>query len=102
MMNQSKKKPFSSSPDFKSNQKINEIICMCNNIDRARIEKSILEGAQTLNEIFDRTTAGVGPCGGTCRRKLAPMLEHYLKTGELLPPQKKSTSLQKKKKPKAT
>ena len=58
-----------------------EIICRCNNIDRATIEKAITEGCDTLNKIFDITTAGVGPCGGSCRRKLGPLLEHYLKTG---------------------
>lgn len=45
------------------------------------IEQAIRDGAKTLNEIFDATTAGVGPCGGSCRRKLGPLLEHYLKTG---------------------
>lgn len=34
-----------------------------------------------MNKIFDATTAGVGPCGGSCRRKILPMLEQYLKTG---------------------
>lgn len=34
-----------------------------------------------MNKIFDETTAGIGPCGGSCRRKLLPLLEHYLKTG---------------------
>lgn len=59
-----------------------EIICRCNNISRKTIEDAIREGARTMNEIFDATSAGVGPCGGTCRRKLGPMLEHYLKTGQ--------------------
>ncbi len=58
-----------------------EIICFCNNISREVIEKAIRDGADTLNKIFDCTTAGVGPCGGSCRRKLAPMLESYLETG---------------------
>jgi bacterioferritin-associated ferredoxin len=58
-----------------------EIICRCNNVSRETIEQAIRDGAQTLNEIFDSTSAGVGPCGGSCRRKLAPMLESYLKTG---------------------
>jgi bacterioferritin-associated ferredoxin len=58
-----------------------EIICRCNNIDRETIESAIVQGARTMNEIFDRTCAGVGPCGGSCRRKLQPLLEHYLKTG---------------------
>ncbi len=63
-------------------KKKSEIICRCNNVSRETIELAIKNGARTMNEIFDTTTAGVGPCGGSCRRKLAPMLEHYLKTGE--------------------
>lgn len=59
-----------------------EIICRCNNIDRRTIETAISNGAKTLNEIFDATTAGVGPCGGSCRRKLGPLLECYLKDGK--------------------
>lgn len=66
--------------------KKSEIICLCNNVDRQTIENAIRDGAKTLNEIFDKTSAGVGPCGGSCRRKLDPILEHYLKTGEFLPP----------------
>jgi bacterioferritin-associated ferredoxin len=58
-----------------------EIICRCNSIDRATIEKAIRDGAKTMNEIFDATNAGVGPCGGSCRRKLQPMLEYYLAHG---------------------
>ena len=58
-----------------------EIICRCNNVSRETIEKAIRQGCDTLNKIFDETTAGVGPCGGSCRRKLKPMLEHYLQTG---------------------
>lgn len=58
-----------------------EIICLCNNISRDVIEDAIRNGANTLNKIFDRTTAGVGPCGGSCRRKLAPMLDAYLTCG---------------------
>lgn len=59
----------------------NEIICLCNNVSKSTIEACIKNGADTLNKIFDATTAGVGPCGGSCRRKLGPMLETYLKTG---------------------
>ncbi|MGZ3769612.1 MAG: (2Fe-2S)-binding protein [Bdellovibrio sp.] len=59
-----------------------QIICRCNNVSRETIEAAIRDGAKTLNEIFDATTAGVGPCGGSCRKKIGPFLEHYLKTGE--------------------
>ncbi len=58
-----------------------EIICLCNNVARETIEEAIRSGADTLNKIFDKTMAGVGPCGGSCRRKLGPMLDHYLETG---------------------
>jgi NAD(P)H-nitrite reductase large subunit len=61
--------------------KKNEIICRCNNVSRKEIEGAIKNGAKTLNEIFDATTAGVGPCGGTCRRKIGPFLDNYIKTG---------------------
>jgi len=60
-------------------KKRSEIICRCNNVSRETIEKAIVDGCDTMNKIFDETTAGVGPCGGSCRRKLAPLLEHYLK-----------------------
>lgn len=62
--------------------KTNEIVCLCNEITRGEIEKAIVEGCDTLNKIFDRTTAGVGPCGGSCRRYLGPMLDEYLETGK--------------------
>jgi bacterioferritin-associated ferredoxin len=62
-------------------KKKSPIICRCNNVSRESIEKAIREGADTMNKIFDATSAGVGPCGGSCRRKLYPMLQHYLQTG---------------------
>jgi len=63
-----------------------QIICFCNNVSRDVIEAAIKDGCSTLNEIYDRTTAGVGPCGGSCRRKIAPILEAYLATGKFPPP----------------
>ena len=66
---------------MKNYKKKSPIICRCNNISRETIEQAIRDGADTLNKIFDATSAGVGPCGGSCRRKLMPLLEHYLKTG---------------------
>lgn len=62
-------------------KKKSEIICRCNEVSRETIEKAIREGAHTLNDIFDTTSAGVGPCGGSCRRKLGPLLKSYLETG---------------------
>jgi len=63
-------------------KKRGEIICRCNNVDRETIEKAILGGARRMCDLFDQTTAGVGPCGGSCRRKLQPFLDHYLATGK--------------------
>lgn len=80
-------------------KKNRQIICFCNNISKEIIVKAIKDGAQTLNEIYDTTTAGVGPCGGSCRRKIAPILEHFLETGNILeeiPDPKSSFSADKK------
>jgi NAD(P)H-nitrite reductase large subunit len=63
-------------------QKRAEIICRCNNVSRETIETAIREGCQTMNEIYDTTTAGVGPCGGSCRRLIVPLLKTYLECGE--------------------
>lgn len=59
-----------------------EIICYCNSIDRKTIEHAIQNGANTLNKIFDATTAGVGACGGSCRVKLQILLDSYKRTGK--------------------
>lgn len=66
---------------MKNHKKKSPIICRCNNVSRETIEQAIREGCETMNQIFDATSAGVGPCGGSCRRKLKPLLEHYLATG---------------------
>ena len=70
-----------SDPRHKQRQQ-KQIICKCNNVPREQIEQAIREGCDTMNKIFDATTAGVGPCGGSCRRVLQPMLDHYLETGQ--------------------
>lgn len=64
-----------------SNNKSGEIVCLCNEITRGQIESAITRGCDTLNKIFDCTTAGVGPCGGSCRKYLGPMLDGFLETG---------------------
>lgn len=58
-----------------------EIVCLCNEVTRGEIERAICSGCDTLNKIYDRTQAGVGPCGGSCRKFIGPMLDHYLQTG---------------------
>ncbi len=71
-----------------------ETICYCNCVDRATIENAIKNGANTLNKIFDSTTAGVGACGGSCRVKLHQLLDGYQKTGQF--PEKLSSKIKKK------
>ena len=66
---------------MKNRKSKSPIICRCNNVDRATIEAAIRDGADSMNKIFDCTSAGIGPCGGSCRRKLLPLLEHYKATG---------------------
>ena len=63
-------------------QKLSQLVCYCNNIPKEEIEAAIRRGCHTLNQIFDATTAGVGPCGGSCRSSIARMLDCYLQTGE--------------------
>ena len=69
-------------PEQRNQKSREEILCRCNNITRNQVEEAIRDGAHTLNQIFDTTTAGVGSCGGSCRRKLRPLLQAYLDTGE--------------------
>ncbi|MDX9732399.1 MAG: (2Fe-2S)-binding protein [Bdellovibrionales bacterium] len=69
-------------PGSSKNDKKDELICWCNEISRSTIEAAILDGCDTLGKIFDRTTAGVGPCGGSCRKYLGPMLDYYLQHGK--------------------
>lgn len=57
-------------------------VCYCNNVSKDTIEAAIKRGCHNLNLIFDATSAGVGPCGGSCRTALARMLESYLQTGQ--------------------
>jgi NAD(P)H-nitrite reductase large subunit len=46
-----------------------EIICRCEEVDRAEIVDAINDGARTMNELKRFTRAGMGLCQGrTCRR----------------------------------
>lgn len=69
-------------------RKRDPIICRCNSITEKTIKRAIIEGADTLDKLFDATNAGVGPCGGTCRNITGPILDYYLKNKEF-PPSKK-------------
>lgn len=63
-------------------KKKQEIVCLCMGVSRETIESAICHGAHDMGLIFDRTTAGVGPCGGSCKPKLQLLLESYLQTGQ--------------------
>ncbi|OYZ16305.1 MAG: NAD(P)H-nitrite reductase [Bdellovibrio sp. 28-41-41] len=62
-----------------SKRKRSPIICRCNNITLDTIQQAFVDGCDTLDKLFDATTAGVGPCGGSCRKITGPILEYYLK-----------------------
>ena len=50
-------------------------VCRCNNIKYRTIERAIREGAHTMSQIADRTTATTGECGGTCTPDVQAMLD---------------------------
>lgn len=56
-----------------------KFICYCNGIPRATVEDAIRRGCDTLGKVFDATTAGCGPCGGSCQPELRKMLDDILK-----------------------
>lgn len=67
-----------------------KLICYCNAVPRAAVEAAIERGCDSLAKIFDSTTAGVGPCGGSCRPDLAKLLDYYQRYGRF-PPLRKAT-----------
>lgn len=50
-------------------------VCRCNNIKYRTIERAIREGAHTLTQVANRTTATLGQCGGTCTPDVQAMIE---------------------------
>jgi NAD(P)H-nitrite reductase large subunit len=66
-------------------KKREEIICLCNSVTKAQIEDAISMGCESVDAIGDKTSAGMGQCGGSCRPDLERMLAHYKNTGEFLP-----------------
>jgi NAD(P)H-nitrite reductase large subunit len=50
-------------------------VCRCNNIKYRTIERAIREGAHTLTQVANRTTATLGECGGTCTPDVQAMIE---------------------------
>ena len=50
-------------------------VCRCNNIKYRTIERAIREGAHTLTQVANRTTATMGECGGTCTPDVQAMID---------------------------
>ena len=50
-------------------------VCRCNNIKYRTIERAIREGAHTLTQVANRTSATLGECGGTCTPDVQAMLD---------------------------
>jgi NAD(P)H-nitrite reductase large subunit len=50
-------------------------VCRCNNIKYKTIERAIREGAHTMSQIANRTTATTGECGGSCTPDVQQMLD---------------------------
>jgi NAD(P)H-nitrite reductase large subunit len=69
----------------KRNKKSDPIICKCNEVPLSVLENAMDKGCDTMNKIFDETTAGVGACGGSCRKTIVPLLEEYLRKKALKP-----------------
>jgi NAD(P)H-nitrite reductase large subunit len=49
-------------------------ICRCNNIKYRTIERAIREGAHTLTQVANRTTATMGECGGSCTPEVQALI----------------------------
>jgi NAD(P)H-nitrite reductase large subunit len=52
-------------------------VCRCNNIKYRTIERAISEGAWTLHQVADRTTATTGHCGGSCTPDVQEMIADH-------------------------
>ncbi|MEZ4873191.1 MAG: (2Fe-2S)-binding protein [Bdellovibrionales bacterium] len=67
---------------MKRNQKKRSpIVCLCNAVSQERIEDTIRDGIEGIDEIYDKTSAGVGPCGGSCRPFIQKMIDQYEEDG---------------------
>lgn len=53
------------------------IVCYCNAVPASSVVVAIEAGARTLTDIYDKTGAGTGPCGGSCRGRLRDLLNHH-------------------------
>ncbi len=52
-----------------------DIACYCNHVRWTTVDQAIRDGARTLPQLYDRSQAGNGPCGGSCRDSLAKRIK---------------------------
>lgn len=53
-------------------------VCICKAINKSTMKKVIAEGADTLEKVQKKTSAGSGSCGGRrCTPKIQELLEEY-------------------------
>lgn len=70
---------------------MSKTICFCNSVSEESILVAIRNGAQNLDQIYDKTSAGAGPCGGTCRNNILSILANSIPDAEKAPhPEKPS------------
>tara|TARA_B100000749_G_scaffold84052_1_gene63903 strand:- start:48170 stop:48412 length:243 start_codon:yes stop_codon:yes gene_type:complete len=62
-------------------KKRSPVVCLCNSIRQDIIEATIRQGNSSVDDIYDQTTAGVGPCGGSCRPYIKEMIAQFEKDG---------------------
>ncbi len=60
------------------------ILCRCERLQRAELDRAISQGAVTLNDLKSATRCGMGPCGGRNCEYAASLLIS-VRTGQALP-----------------
>ncbi len=55
------------------------LICFCNSILKSKIIEAIThQNADTLDSVYEKTGAGVGPCGGTCKIRIQSLIRENI------------------------
>jgi len=60
------------------------LCCFCNNVSVETVNQSIQSGAKSFDAVYDSCGAGVGPCGGTCRKKIKQLLGAVANASDLV------------------
>jgi len=53
------------------------LACYCNNVPAEKVTQAIQDGHLTLPAIYDKTGAGTGPCGGSCRAFVCQLIREH-------------------------